>query len=260
MILSQILMTFVVSIIAMLVYTFLVFLLSQALQRSDIADTAWGGGFIVIAVTSYLYNGHFNNLRSQLVCGLVIIWGLRLLIHIAKRHRSTKEDFRYEQRKGVWGKNAWTKYRSVFLSQGVFMVLVSSSVIIINAAPVKQIESLTLVGLGIWIVGFIFESVGDSQLAKFLGNPKNKGKLCMGGLWRYSRHPNYFGEITQWWGIWVMALGVSFGWLGIISPLTISILIIFVSGVPLLEKHYAGRPDWDEYKKHTSMLIPLPKY
>jgi steroid 5-alpha reductase family enzyme len=108
------------------------------------------------------------------------------------------------------------------------------------------------------VVGFLFESIGDKQLSQFIKKPENKGRLMTEGLWKYSRHPNYFGEITQWWGIWIIILSASNGLLGVIGPITISFLILFVSGIPLLEKKYKGREDFEEYKKKTSILLPLP--
>ena len=109
-------------------------------------------------------------------------------------------------------------------------------------------------GLIVWIFGFYFESTADKQLSNHIKNPANKGKLMTTGLWKYSRHPNYFGEVTQWWGIFLLSSSL----FTIISPLTITLLILFVSGIPLLEKKYEGRPDWEEYKKKTSIFIPLP--
>jgi steroid 5-alpha reductase family enzyme len=254
---GQIVQTWAWSVAAVFIYMTSAFLLSRKLGRSDIVDSAWGGGFIVVAVVSL--SQHLTNAsqRALLVTLLVAIWGIRLLLHISLRNRGKKEDFRYAQRKSDWGKNAWSTYRSVFLAQGFFMILVSSSVIIINTTSTLPLVFLDRVGILIWLVGFVFEAVGDRQLAIFLATPENKGKLCTGGLWRYSRHPNYFGELTQWWAIWIIALSVPFGWLGIVGPITISTLVIFVSGVPLLEKHYAGRPDWETYKSRTSMLIPM---
>ena len=113
-----------------------------------------------------------------------------------------------------------------------------------------------IVGVLVWLVGFYFEAVGDAQLARFIKDPANKGKLMQSGLWAYTRHPNYFGEVTQWWGIWIIALSVSGGWLGIIGPITITFLILKVSGIPMLEKKMAENPEFTEYKKQTSMVIP----
>lgn len=121
-----------------------------------------------------------------------------------------------------------------------------------------QLIFANFLGLVIWLIGFFFEAVGDAQLSEFLKNPKNKGKIIQTGLWRYTRHPNYFGEVAQWWGIWLITLGIPLGWFGIIGPLTITVLILFVSGVPLLEKKYQGRADFEAYKKQTSVFFPLP--
>ena len=129
---------------------------------------------------------------------------------------------------------------------------------LINKYASGEINLLVIIGFIVWLIGFYFESVGDKQLANFIHNPENKGKLMTEGLWKYSRHPNYFGEVTQWWGIWIIALSVPYGWVAIIGPITITILILFVSGVPLLEKKYKGRSDFEAYKKRTSIFIPLP--
>jgi steroid 5-alpha reductase family enzyme len=140
-----------------------------------------------------------------------------------------------------------------------FDFFISAPVLFINNNIVFSITGLDFLGLIVWATGFFFEVVGDWQLAHFIKNPSNKDKLMQSGLWQYSRHPNYFGEITQWWGIFLLALSLPFGWMTIVGPLTITSLILFVSGVPLLEKKYAGRADFETYKKRTSKLIPLPK-
>ena len=110
----------------------------------------------------------------------------------------------------------------------------------------------------VWLIGFFFEVVGDYQLKTFLANPKNKGKLMTPGLWRYTRHPNYFGEATMWWGIAIIALATPYGWVAIITPVLITYLLLFVSGVPMTEKSFAGKPGWDRYKRQTSIFLPLP--
>ena len=138
------------------------------------------------------------------------------------------------------------------------MVIVSAAVITVNLSNATGMSVWTAIGATIWIIGFLFESIGDAQLKRHLANPDSKAMLMTSGLWRYTRHPNYFGEATQWWGIWVIALGVPFGWVAIISPLVITYLLLFVSGVPLTEKRFEGRTGWNEYKQRTSKFIPLP--
>jgi steroid 5-alpha reductase family enzyme len=110
----------------------------------------------------------------------------------------------------------------------------------------------------IWLTGILFEAIGDWQLLSFIRDPANKGRLMTGGLWRYTRHPNYFGEVTLWWGIYLIALSVPHGWMTVVGPLTITLLILKVSGIPMLEKSYEGRPDFQEYKRRTSAFFPLP--
>jgi steroid 5-alpha reductase family enzyme len=128
----------------------------------------------------------------------------------------------------------------------------------INHSVSNAFGIIEIAGFLVWGFGFYFESTGDRQLKEFISNPENKGKIMNKGLWQYSRHPNYFGEVTQWWGIFIIALSIPGSSFTIIGPLTITILILFVSGIPLLEKKYAGRPDFEEYKKRTSVFVPLP--
>ena len=129
---------------------------------------------------------------------------------------------------------------------------------IIMATSNGDLKAFDYIGVVVWLIGFYFEVVGDLQLSRFLANPSNKGTLMTSGLWRYTRHPNYFGEVTQWWGIYLIAVSVPYGWVGIIGPALITILILKVSGIPLLEKHKAGQPEWEAYKSRTSKFIPLP--
>jgi steroid 5-alpha reductase family enzyme len=140
----------------------------------------------------------------------------------------------------------------------MFLFIIAIPVMFINKNVFGELNYLILIGLFVWVVGFLFESIGDKQLSEFIKNPANKGKLMTKGLWKYSRHPNYFGEIVQWWGIWIIALNIPNGLYTIIGPITISILILFVSGIPLLEKKYKGRADFEDYKKRTSIFFPLP--
>ena len=114
-----------------------------------------------------------------------------------------------------------------------------------------------VLGVAVWLFGFYFEAVGDAELSRFIKNPVNKGKLLQSGLWSLTRHPNYFGEVAQWWGLWLVALSVPNGWLGIIGPITITFLILKVSGIPMLEKKMEENPDFAEYKRKTSVFIPL---
>lgn len=232
------------------------FIISIIKKRNDITDIAWGLGFVLIAWLSFYLSG--CSFRALIVNCLVTIWGLRLAWHIYNRNKDKPEDSRYLEWRKTWKYFYLRSYLQVFLLQGLFLYLISLPVMFINYLVSGGFGILEVVGLFVWTIGFYFESIGDKQLKEFISNPANKGKLMDRGLWRYSRHPNYFGEITQWWGIFIIALSVPKSFVTIISPLTITILILFVSGIPLLEKKYAGRHDFEEYKKRTSIFFPLP--
>jgi steroid 5-alpha reductase family enzyme len=233
------------------------FLISIVKKRNDIADIAWGLGFILLSWTSYFYSQVYS-LRGLLVGVLVSIWGIRLALHIYRRNKGKSEDYRYLAWRKEWGKWFFIRsYLQVYILQGLFLFLIIQPVLFINKS-IGTIGAVDVFGVLVWIIGYYFESVGDKQLKEFVSNPANKGKILDQGLWKYTRHPNYFGEVTQWWGIFIIALSIPNGIVTIIGPMTITVLILFVSGVPLLEKKYAGRPDFEKYKKSTSMFLPLP--
>lgn len=242
--------------LTLLGYMTLWFIVSLIKKRNDIADIAWGLGFVLMAWLSFFLSGFSFN--ALIVNCLVTIWGIRLAWHIYHRNKNKPEDSRYLEWRKTWKNFYLRSYLQVFMLQGIFLFLISQPVIFINFAATSKLGILEIIGLIIWGLGFYFESTGDRQLKQFISNPANKGKLMNKGLWKYSRHPNYFGEVTQWWGIFVIALSIPGSFFTIIGPLTITTLILFVSGIPLLEKKYAGRPDWEEYKKRTSIFIPLP--
>lgn len=238
------------------------FIISILRNRNDIADVLWGMYFIVIGWLSFFLVQPAWDLR--LVClGLVSIWGIRLAWHIGQRHRKTSEDARYRAWRDQWGTGWYFYVRSwlqVFLLQGLLALIISLPVIIITLFPSSISIGWMIAGIAVWLFGFLFESIGDHQLKVFLANPENKGHIMRSGLWNYSRHPNYFGEIMQWWGLGIMTLSVAFGWIGLIGPLVITFLIVYVSGIPLAEKNMLDRPEFIAYKKTTSPLIPLPRF
>jgi steroid 5-alpha reductase family enzyme len=249
---------FLITAAAILLYMTGWFIAAQVRGRNDIADVAWGLGFILAAGVSLVVAGVYPP-RGLLVSALVLVWGIRLAAHIHSRDRGKGEDKRYRKWREEWGK--WFVLRSflqVFMLQGVLLVMVALPVIFVNQAPPVPLGWFDLLGLAIWLTGFTFETVGDRQLLNFIRDPANKGKLMTSGLWCYTRHPNYFGEVTLWWGIWLMTLALPGGWLTIIGPITITFLILQVSGIPMLEKHYEDRADFQEYKRRTSAFFPLP--
>lgn len=233
------------------------FVVSLIQKRNDVADIAWGLGFILLSWVSFFYS-HVYSFRGLFVSIFVSLWGIRLALHIYHRNKGKKEDYRYLSWRTQWGKWFYVRsYFQVYMLQGFLLFLIIQPVLFINTQG-GRFGILDGLGACVWLIGFYFESVGDMQLRQFLSDPANKGKIMDQGLWRYTRHPNYFGEVLGWWGIFIIALSTPGALFTIIGPLTITVLILYVSGVPLLEKKYAGRPDFEAYKKRTSMFIPWP--
>jgi steroid 5-alpha reductase family enzyme len=237
----------------------LLFLISIPLKRNDIADVAWGTGIFLVALTSYLSSSAPTLLFTTILV-LAGLWGGRLTLRILLRNLKKGEDHRYKKWRDEWGR--WFYLRSflqVYLLQGFLMIVVGYPFIHLAVYGSDAVLStLAVIGMIVWIIGYFFEVVGDWQLDRFLADGANKGKIMQSGLWRYSRHPNYFGEITMWWGIWLMIAPLPLSYLALIGPLTITFLITKVSGIPMLEKYFANNPEFIEYKKRTSVLIPLP--
>ncbi len=230
------------------------FIIAAIKRNNTYVDVCWGLGFMVVAIISWTLGTKHE--VSTIVTSLVILWSLRLALHLGPRVLSKLEDRRYAAMRKGWGKN-WLlqSFIKVFLLQGVLLFIISYPIIFINSTEPIAINVIHKLGICIWFIGMFFETVGDEQLRHFIKNPNNKGKLMTEGLWRYTRHPNYFGEMTLWWGIWLLAVP-SGGWWTLFAPLLLTLTMRYVSGVPLLEKKYAGREDWEEYKKKTPMLIP----
>lgn len=249
--------------VAALLFLTFIFAVARLRNRYDLIDVAWGLAFIAIAAVSYLSQPTELYSIQTITTVLVVVWGLRLSLHIYSRwDKSQAEDKRYTELRNQyakkWGGFALNMYVRVFLLQAVLAVAVSLPLIVINTSNTTTPSWVIAVGIVVWVIGFYFEAVGDYQLKKHIANPKNKGKIMTSGLWEYTRHPNYFGELTQWWGIFVIALAVPYVWVSVIGPIIITVLLLFISGVPLTEKHFKGRAGWDAYKKHTSKLFPLP--
>lgn len=248
--------TYLFLALLMLSYMSTWFVVSLILKRSDVADIAWGLGFFLVAIVTFVGGGAGFD-RGLLVTALVFAWALRLSMHIFLRNRGKGEDRRYALWRESWG--TWFPLRAffqIFILQGALLLLVVLPVVVINLSPGGAWTLLDAIGIGLWALGFFFEAVGDFQLVKFLQNPENHGHVLKTGLWRYTRHPNYFGEVTLWWGIFFLALSTPVGWISIAGPLTITVLILFVSGIPLLEKGMVRNPEFEVYKKETSVFFP----
>jgi steroid 5-alpha reductase family enzyme len=260
--LQRILILMTTMFILVLIFMTLAYMVSRKVKRTDIVDMAWGPAFVVATVASFVLSDFHvpvgQNIQT-LVTALVIVWAARLTYSIYRRLKSHPEDKRYVALRRKWkGNPALNTYLRIFVTQAVLATVISISVIHINSSLPTPLGSYAYIGLVIWMAGFLFESIGDWQLGRFLAESKNKGKLMMSGLWKYTRHPNYFGEATMWLGIFVIALSTPYGWVAVIAPVLIMYLLLFVSGVPMTEKSFANKPGWDAYKKRTSKFLPLP--
>ena len=234
-------------------YVFVAFLFSWAVRDNSWVDVAWGMGFVVLA---WVFHSAAPHPSSGLTAALVSAWGIRLSAHIGWRKLlHPGEDWRYARWRQEWGK--WVVPRAflqVFLLQGFLMWIISS---LIWQRPGGLVNAwYQWVGIAVWATGFFWEAIGDWQLLRFKADPANKGRIMRYGLWRYSRHPNYFGEILVWWGLFLLVLPWGVWWLALLSPLTITWLLARVSGVPMLEEKYRNNPEYQEYVKRTPGLIP----
>lgn len=237
---------------------FLLWLISLALKNSSIMDIFWGMGFVIIVWMTFILTPDGFIPRKLLICTLVTIWGLRLSLHLLVRNWGKTEDFRYQ----AWRRKAgrtwwWRSYFKVFFLQGVILWILAAPLLAAQTNP--QPESLTwldIIALLIWLIGFFFETVGDWQLVHFKGNSTNRGKVLNTGVWRYTRHPNYFGDAAQWWAYYLVAVAAG-GWWTIFSPILMTMLLLRVSGVTLLEKNLnEEKPGYKEYMETTSEFIP----
>lgn len=240
-----------------LAYANLWFIISLITKRNDIADVAWGLGYVGLCVFLYV-NGYRSDV-SLLLYILVGLWGGRLSLHIGLRNGKKKEDFRYNQWRKDWGNNFyWRSYIQVYILQVLLLLIVSLPIIVASQAGETELTFLAGLGCAMWLVGFYWQAVGDYQLGQFKKQKTDKDQVMQSGLWKYSRHPNYFGEIMMWWGIGVIVLPLSYGWIGLISPILITYLLLFVSGVPMLERRYKGNAAFEVYKKKTPAVFPKP--
>ena len=240
----------------------LVWALSVVIKNAGIADTFWGLGFVLVAwVTFAAAEGYLG--RRLLITLLVTVWGLRLALHIGRRSWGKGEDRRYQTWRRQYGERFWwISLFTVFLLQGALLWVISLVAQAGQWSPEpERLGWLDGAGFLLWVVGFFFEAVGDRQLATFKANPNNKGRVMARGLWRYTRHPNYFGECLMWWGIFLITLATPGSLWTIISPLTITFLLLRVSGVTLLERTIVEtRPEYRDYQERTSAFIPwFPK-
>ncbi len=235
-----------------------VWLLSLARRDASIVDVFWGLGFVLVAWTAFLLSPA-ETPRKTLIAGLVTLWGVRLALHILWRSRGQGEDFRYRAMRERHGRQfAWRSLFIVFWLQGAILWIVSFPILQAAASPrPAALGWLDLTGMLFFAAGFLFESVGDLQLARFKADPANRGKVLERGLWRYTRHPNYFGDALVWWGLAFIALATPGSLWILVSPLLMTFLLMRVSGVALLEKTLRDtKPAYRDYVDRTSAFFP----
>ncbi|MFO7945138.1 MAG: DUF1295 domain-containing protein [Anaerolineales bacterium] len=246
-----------------LLFMFLLWAWSLALKDTSIVDVFWGFGFVITGWIYSALNPRGFDGRKIFIMLLVFIWGMRLTIHIYLRNREKGEDYRYKAWREEAGRSWWWKsFFKVFLLQGFLMWIISAPLLAaqIPAQP-HHFTFLDILGTAVWGIGFYFEAIGDYQLSQFKSDPDNEGKLLTSGLWRFTRHPNYFGDSLQWWGFYLIAANTWLGAATIFSPILMTYLLIRVSGVALLEKDLAeNKPGYEEYMEKTNAFLPwFPK-
>lgn len=245
----------------LLAFMTLVFVLALRRRDNSIVDIAYGPAFVLVGWSAFLFDGT-NHPRTLLLLSLVSLWGLRLAGHIYLRKRGEQgEDFRYRKWRQEWGAAAVRRsFLQIFMLQGLVVFVVALPLLLVIRHPGGALGALDLLGLLLWLIGFGFEAIGDGQLLAFKKQPGHQGRIMQSGLWRYSRHPNYFGEATLWWGVWLIALGSPYGALAVLSPLLIGFLLLKVSGIPMLESKYAENPEFLAYRQRTNAFFPwFPK-
>jgi steroid 5-alpha reductase family enzyme len=219
-----------------------------------------GPGFALLAAALPLLAGG-PTWRSLLVLSMVAVWAGRLATHITVRNWGKREDWRYRKwRDEAPGSFWWRSYFRVFLLQDVLLVVVAAPILLTawTREPVG-LTVLDVVGVAVWGFGLLFEAVADGQLARFKRDPQSDGKVMDRGLWRYSRHPNYFGESVFWWGIFLVAASVSEGYAAIVGPIAITFLLLRVSGAGMLERGLrTTRPGYEDSVRRTSAFFPVP--
>ncbi|MFT5203543.1 MAG: steroid 5-alpha reductase family enzyme [Candidatus Aldehydirespiratoraceae bacterium] len=250
----EVMLATALGIIVMMVAMWVV---SLFLRNASVVDIAWGAGFVLVAwIARMVGDGH--NGRSTLLTAMVTIWGLRLAGHLWWRSRGAAEDFRYQSMRRRQREHfPLRSLVTVFGLQGLLMFIVSLPVQLAATARYPDIGWIAVVGVVLWGIGFFFETVGDAQLAQFRADTANDGMVLDRGLWRYSRHPNYFGDCCIWWGIFLVTAETGAAWFGLIGPVAMSYLLINVSGVAMLERGLRKRRDgYPEYVARTSMFFP----
>lgn len=238
---------------------FSVWLWAYRIKNAGVVDIFWAFNFSVIAILLYLFATGLPE-RKMIMCAMVFIWSMRLGIYLLIRVGShlKEEEGRYKKLREEWAPNANTKFFFFFQAQALSNIYLAIPFFIICFNPRPEISILEYIGIAVWAISIIGEGIADGQLKKFKGNPANKGKVCNAGLWNYSRHPNYFFESMIWIGYFLVALNADYGWLAVLSPVTILFLLFRLTGIPMTEEQsIRSKGDaYREYQKTTSVFVP----
>lgn len=236
----------------LIVFAIVLWVISLLKKDVGIVDSFWSLFIFASGLCFYYLSETINTVRSELVLILLAVWAVRLSVHIAWRNWGEEEDNRYQAiRKNNQPNFEFKSFYIVFLLQASLALIIALPLLSIFNSE-KQINNLDYIALTLWVIGMIFEVIGDMQLAIFKADKNNQGKVMDSGLWRYTRHPNYFGEFCIWWAFFLFAVASGFWW-SIISPLLMSLLLLKVSGVNLLESTISERrPAYAEYIKKTN--------
>jgi steroid 5-alpha reductase family enzyme len=245
-----------------LVLITLLWIWSVFIKNASIVDIFWGIGFVIVNAFYVFMSGELNA-RKILILTLVSVWGLRLAIYLAYRNIGKGEDFRYQEFRKNFGPKRywWVSFFQTFLLQGILIMIISLTLLGISTSNNSgDLTVLDYLGIVIWLIGFTFEAGGDFQLTRFKRNTENKGKVLNTGFWKYTRHPNYFGDATVWWSYAIFCIAAGSYW-QIIGSLVMTILLIKISGVALLEKSLKEtKPHYKDYIQKTNSFFPwFPK-
>lgn len=239
----------------------IIWIISVVITDASIVDLFWGMGFVVTNTYYFFVTGEPTTVQWVLLI-LVLIWGLRLSIYLSIRNIGKGEDFRYQKFRQDYGPKRywWISFFQTFLLQGVIIWIISLPLAATNYYSVSnELNLFSYLGIILWVIGFAFEAGGDFQLARFKRNPDNKGKVLDKGFWKYTRHPNYFGDSAVWWGYGLFSISVGAYWQSI-GSIAMTFLIIRISGVFLLERTLNDKPGYKEYIERTSTFLPwFPK-
>jgi steroid 5-alpha reductase family enzyme len=246
-----------ISLVAVAILMAITAVVGRRQGRVSVVDTAWGLGFVLVALLAAIA-GSGSGARRLVLLAMVALWGGRLAWHMRRRNAGKGEDARYAAMlDGQPGDPFWVAVRKVYGVQGISLWFVSLP-IQVSAAAGGGVWWVAALGVLAWAVGLVFEAVGDRQLRDFKADPANQGKVMDRGLWSWTRHPNYFGDASIWWGLYLVASSAWPGVLTVLSPVAMTYFLVYATGARLLERHMAQRPGYAAYQRRTSYFLPRP--